>query len=339
MHGGGEAVVTGTELPSAVGQALLALGDQWTLLILQRAFVKHLRRFAGWRDELGMSESVLASRLKEMVSGDLLRLSEYRDGRIRHEYRLTVRAMELWSLLVAIWSWERTWVARPEPLPDLIHPVCGARTDVVLGCGACDTAFVTARDTETCRGEQATFGQVAVARYHRRTVRDRMPDDPLSYLPQTMEILGDRWSTVVLAAAFLGVRRFADFQAELGIAPSVLSDRLRRFVDLGVLAQADAPGGRQHYRLTDKGLAFFPVFAFLVAWAQQWYHGPTGTDLTIRHAFCGKQLLPVLRCTACGRPVERTAVYFDLPPFPKSLADGGVPAPVTVREVRLTSPA
>jgi DNA-binding HxlR family transcriptional regulator len=320
-------VVMGEKLPSAIGQGLLALGDQWTLLILQRAFVKHLRRFAGWRDELGMSESVLAARLKEMVSGDLLRLSEYRDGRIRYEYRLTVRAVELWSLLVAIWSWERTWVARPDPLPDLIHPVCGARTDVVLGCGACDTAFVTARDTQTYRGEQATFAQVAVARHHRRTVRERMSPDPLSYLPETMEILGDRWSTVVLAAAFLGVHRFADFQTELGIAPSVLSDRLRRFVDLGVLAQAGTPGGRQHYRLTDKGLAFFPVFAFLVAWAQRWYHGPAGTDLTIRHAKCGKPLLPVLRCTACGRTVERTCLYFDLPPFPKSL--GGDTAPLT----------
>jgi Predicted transcriptional regulators len=311
---------------SAVGQALLALGDQWTLLILQRAFVKHLRRFASWRDELSMSESVLASRLREMVAGDLFLLSEYRSGRLRYEYRLTQRAVELWSLLVAIWSWERTWVSRPEPLPDLIHRECGTRIDVVLGCGACDTAFVTPRDVRTYRGERTMFAQVAVARHHRRTVRGRMPRDPLSYLPETMEIFGDRWSIVVLTAAFLGVGRFADFQAELGIAPSVLSDRLRRFVDLGVLTQVEAPGGRQHYRLTDKGLAFFPVFAFLVTWAQRWYHGPAGTDLTIRHKVCGRCLVPVLRCTACGRAVERVAVYFDLPHCPKAFA-GGISAP------------
>jgi DNA-binding HxlR family transcriptional regulator len=311
---------------SAVGQALLAIGDQWTLLILQRAFVRHLRRFAAWRDDLGMSESVLAARLKEMVAGDLLWQAEYRAGRLRYEYRLTRRAVELWSLLVAIWSWERTWVSRPEPLPDLIHRECGARMDVVLGCGACDTAFVTPRDAQTSRGERSTFAQVAVARHHRRTVRDRVPTDPLSYLPETMEILGDRWSTVVLTAAFLGLRRFADFQAELGIAPSVLSDRLRRFVDLGVLGQADGPHGRRHYRLTDKGRAFFPVFAFLVTWAQRWYRGPLGTDLTIRHKVCGRRLVPVLRCTACGRPVERTAVYFDLPHSPRTFA-GDLNAP------------
>lgn len=304
---------TGAALPSAIGQALLALGDQWTLLILQRGFTKQVRRFAEWRDELGMSESVLAARLKEMVAGGLLEQVAYKDGRTRHEYRLTAQAAELWPVLVAIWSWERTWVERAEPLPDLIHLVCGARADVVLGCGACGTAFVTARETTTERGAQAAFAQVAVARHHRRTVRERMPHDALSYLPETMEIFGDRWSTVVLAAAFLGVRRFADFQAELGIAPSVLSDRLRRFVDADVLTRTPALGGRPHYTLTDKGMAFFPVFAFLADWARRWYQGAPGTEPSIRHTTCGSTLVPVLRCTACGRVMERQAVRFDIP--------------------------
>jgi DNA-binding HxlR family transcriptional regulator len=307
-------VGTGAALPSAIGQALLALGDQWTLLILQRGLTKQVRRFADWRDELGMSESVLSARLKEMVAGGLLEQVAYTSGGTRHEYRLTPRAAELWPMLVAIWSWERTWVHHHDPPPDLIHQVCGARADVVLGCGACGTAFVTARDTATERGAGATFAQVAVARHHRRTVRERLPDDALSYLPETMTILGDRWSTVVLAAAFLGIRRFADFQAELGIAPSVLSDRLRRFVEADVLVREPTPSARPQYRLTDKGLSFFPVFAFLVDWARRWYTGAPGTELTIRHTGCGSVLVPVLRCTACGRVMERDAVRFDLDP-------------------------
>src|SRR5258708_1470535 len=96
-YSGGEAVAMGIEPPSAIGQALLALGDQWTLLILQRAFVMRIRRFVDWRDELGVSESVLAARLKEMVAGDLLHPSQYWAGRMRYEYRLTGRALELWS--------------------------------------------------------------------------------------------------------------------------------------------------------------------------------------------------------------------------------------------------
>lgn len=296
------------ERPSAIGQALLAICDQWTLLILQRAFLLHIRRFADWRDELGMSESVLANRLKEMVAGDLLRPVPYREqGRTRTEYLLTERAIELWPLLVEIWSWERRWVPRRVGLPELTHDACGNRTDVELGCESCGQAPVTARDTVTVRGE-ATFAQVTVPRHHRRTVRGER--DPLSYFPETFELLGDRWSTVILAAAFLGMRRFADFQSELGVAPSVLSHRLRRFTELGVLAVEDS-GARPRYRLTDKGLDFFGIFAVIVDWAQRWY---SGTDLEITHRTCGKPFRPYLRCRSCGHPLHRTDMHFAIPP-------------------------
>ncbi|MFD1929984.1 winged helix-turn-helix transcriptional regulator [Nonomuraea mangrovi] len=300
------------ERPSAIGQALLAISDQWTLLILQRAFLLHTRRFADWRDQLGMSESVLANRLKELVAGELLRPEPYREaGRARTEYLLTERAIELWPMLVEIWSWERRWVPRRHSLPELVHETCGSRTDVELGCASCGRAPVTARDTETVRAA-ATFAQVTVPRHHRRTVRGEAERDPLSYLPDTFELLGDRWSTVILAAAFLGMRRFADFQSELGVAPSVLSNRLRRFTELGVLA-VEEPGARPRYRLTGKGLDFFGIFAFVVEWAQAWYTGPPNTDLRVTHRACGQPFRPCLRCRSCGRAISRTEVHFVVP--------------------------
>ncbi|WP_067792735.1 winged helix-turn-helix transcriptional regulator [Actinomadura formosensis] len=296
--------------PSAIGQALLAIGDQWTLLILQRAFLLRVRRFADWRDELGVSESVLANRLKELVAGGLLSPSPYREeGRTRTEYLLTEQARELWPLLVAVWSWERAWVPRRAGLPELIHETCGERTDVEIGCTSCGLAPVTARDTVTERGA-ATFAQVAVPRLHRKTVRVKGEDDPLSYFPETFELLGDRWGTVLLAAALLGVQRFVDLQSGLGVAPSVLSSRLRRFTELGVLTAGGGQGRRSSYRLTDKGIAFFDVFAFLVDWAQRWYTGPPGTDLRIVHRACGEPFRPYLRCRSCGKALERTSVTF-----------------------------
>jgi DNA-binding HxlR family transcriptional regulator len=292
--------------PSAIGQALLAVGDQWTLLILQRAFLKHTKRFADWRAELGMSESVLAGRLREMVSGELLEPVPYRNGRIRFEYRLTDKAIDLWPLLVSIWSWERAWVTRPHPLPDLVHLDCGQRTDVELSCAQCGKAPVHARDTTMTRAENTTFAHVSAPRLHRKTVRD-VSFDPLSYLPVTMEILGDRWSTVVLAAAFMRLRRFSEFEAKLRPPPSVLSDRLRRFTELDVFCQ-NGP----EYRLTAKGQAFFGVYTFLVEWAQRWYSGPPGTDITINHEPCGQRLVPCLRCMSCREPMSRKGVHFKL---------------------------
>lgn len=289
---------------SAIGQALAILGDRWVLLILQRAFLLHIRTFARWRDELSISESVLSSRLKELVAYGILTTSAYRDGRTRYEYRLTDRGLALWSLLVAIYSWERDW-ARSD-LPTLIHEGCGQEALGYLGCGKC-LQPVSARDTRTVRGPLATFAGIGLPRQHRRTVRPDARPGLLGYCPDSMEILGDRWSTAVLVAALLGTRRFVDFQAELGIAPSVLTDRLRRFVELDVFR---LEGG--DYRLTDKGLAFFEVFAFLVDWAQRELVGPPGSSLAIVHRSCGAAFTPVLLCKACALPLKRRELHFEL---------------------------
>ncbi|WP_051751688.1 winged helix-turn-helix transcriptional regulator [Streptosporangium amethystogenes] len=291
----------------AIGQALAILGDRWVLLILQRAFLLRIRTFAGWRDALGISESVLAARLRELVDHGIFELSAYRNGRTRYEYRLTERGLRLWALLVAIHAWERDWVSQGH-FPPLLHELCGQDAEPRLGCGVC-LEPMSARDTRTEPGPQVAFSRIGPPRRHRRTVRSGTPADLIGYCPASMEILGDRWSTSVLAGAFLGTCRFVDFQSGLGIAPSVLTDRLRRFVELGVFDPR--PDGS--YRLTDRGLAFFEVFALLVDWAQRELPASEGSALSITHLRCGAAFRPVLLCRACGRPLERREVRFLLP--------------------------
>ncbi|MFC4534517.1 winged helix-turn-helix transcriptional regulator [Sphaerisporangium dianthi] len=316
-----------------MGRALGMLGDRWVLLIIQRAFLLHVRTFAGWRDELGISESVLATRLKELVSHGILAPEAYRDGRTRYEYRLTGSGLRLWSFLLAIHSWERDWADRPGLLAPL-HDACGQDARPYLACGAC-LRPVSARDTATERGPRASFARIGLPRHHRRTLPRSDRSDYAGYCPHSMEILGDRWSTAVLAASLLGVKRFVDFQSELGIAPSVLADRLKRFVDVGVLKA----GSGRLYRLTDKGLAFFEVFAFLSDWAQRELPVPEDARMTITHKPCGNVLLPVLVCSACEEVLERRGIHFDLseyvPPARRSQPrhdrpPSGRPAPASV---------
>ncbi len=291
--------------------ALLTLGDRWTLLILQRAFVMRTRRFGDWRAQLGVSDSTLAARLRDLVAAELMERVPYEDnGRMREEYKLTARALELYSLLLAIWGWEQVSVPGTANAPTLIHDVCGCSTLPALGCGECGVSPVTARDTSAERGAEAEFAKISVPRLHRRAQEPNTPPDTISYYPQTMEILGDRWSTAILAASFIGVRRFNNFKSELGIAPSILSDRLRRFVAAGVLHEPNEAG---EYRLTAKGMGFFPVFAIIVDWAERWYSTGSVRELTIRHRACGEPLRPVLFCAACGGPLDRTDVHFELP--------------------------
>ena len=219
---------------STIGRALAELADSWTLLILQRAFLG-VRRFAGWRDALGISDSVLAGRLREMTAACLLEARPYREGgRTRSEYRLTPRGLDLWSLLVAIWWWERNWVPREVPLPELWHGEHPC--PVTFVCGGCG-AEVTARDTVTEQLVPSFAG--SLPRLHPRRSRGALPADPLSTFPGASEVIGDRWGTVVIASALLGARTFAEFSRELSVSPDVLSDRLRRFVAVDVLAPDD----------------------------------------------------------------------------------------------------
>ncbi len=306
-----------------IGRALDLLGDQWVLLILQQAFAG-VRRYNDWKHALGISDAVLAARLRSLVDVGVLSRQPYRDERrMREEYRLTGTGLALWEVLTAIWAWEYRWVpGRTDELPVLFHDRCERPCVPVLACRACD-ALVTARDTSTER--HGRVGEVATRRRFRRSDWGAIADHPELFFPETMAILGDRWSTALTAAAFLGVGRFSELERELGIQPSVLSQRLSALVDQGVLERRQEAGRRAvHYGLTEKGLAFFPVFALMIAWADR-----TFTDapcsLTIRHRACGERLRPALRCDVCGLRLERRHVHFARRDAPRSPAASPLP--------------
>lgn len=287
----------------AVGRGLGLLADTWTLLILQRAFLG-VRRYAGWRETLTISDATLSARLRSLVDAGLLETRPYREGgRERREYALTERGGDVWKLLLATWDWEKTWVPREVPLPDIVHRECGEPARVRHCCGECGLP-VRPRDTEVHR-VPGSPGLEVLARQHPRRTRGTPPADPLSFLPGAMEIIGDRWGAAVLGAALTGIRSFSGFAAELCISPEVLSDRLRRFVELEVLTR----DGTGEYRLTGKGRASFPIHACLVEWSHRWL-GSDGApiDIDIVHRACGKSLTVRLDCDRCGRAFGRGSV-------------------------------
>lgn len=133
---------------------------------------------------------------------------------------------------------------------------------------------------------------------------DALHDEPCSIL-RPLALLGDRWTLVVLRQAFAGVRRFEDFQSSLGISRSMLTERLSRLVDAGVLsrqAYRDARRTRHEYRLTDKGLDLYPVLMALRAWGDK-YLAPDGPFVEYRHRSCGGTIAVHLQCDECGDAV------------------------------------
>nr|WP_206444311.1 helix-turn-helix domain-containing protein [Nocardioides sp. KC13] len=115
-----------------------------------------------------------------------------------------------------------------------------------------------------------------------------------------MAVVGEKWSLLVLREAFLGVRRFADFQQNLDVSRAVLTDRLNTFVDQGVLVRAPyhAEGQRQRheYQLTQKGLDLYPALVALMEWGDRYLADGRGSALALEHRDCGGEVHLSLTC-------------------------------------------
>ena len=119
----------------------------------------------------------------------------------------------------------------------------------------------------------------------------------------TLGMIGERWSLLVLREAFLGVRRFEQLQRHTGMARNILSDRLNTLVASGILRRElyqERPQ-RYEYRLTEMGLDLYPVLITLMDWGSR-HAGGRAMQLT--HKTCGATVMPHLACPECGEPVR-----------------------------------
>lgn len=121
---------------------------------------------------------------------------------------------------------------------------------------------------------------------------------------RSMAVLGERWAILILREAFYGTTRFDDFQANLGIAPNILSARLRSLVQHGLLARAPrAKGARQDYVLTEKGRDFFPAFVALKRWGDRWMTGPEGPLILLEERTTGAVVSAPPLLSSTGAPL------------------------------------
>lgn len=123
-------------------------------------------------------------------------------------------------------------------------------------------------------------------------------------LARALEVVGERWTLMIVRDAFFGVRRFGDFATQLGIPRAVLTNRLKLLVREGVLTHDDGD-----YRLTDKGVELWPVVRSLMAWGDAFY-SPDGVKRALRHDDDSGLLDHDGRCQECGHvvPVPDTRI-------------------------------
>lgn len=129
-------------------------------------------------------------------------------------------------------------------------------------------------------------------------------------IAQTLEIVGEWWTLLILRDCFLGVRRFDDFVERLGISRNVLTDRLDTLVGAGVLERRPYDEGRRRYDyvLTEKGLALWPVLTALRQWGDEWVLGEELAPVLLEHRGHGHLTHVQPTCDVCGEVLDARSV-------------------------------
>jgi DNA-binding HxlR family transcriptional regulator len=137
---------------------------------------------------------------------------------------------------------------------------------------------------------------------------------------QTLDIVGERWTLLIVSYLFFGLRRYSDVRKRLGISPAVLTQRLGRLVDEGIVTRVPGAGAHEEYELTAKGQTLWPIVSGLVQWGNA-----NSVDAEYRHEFthyqCGTALDATGFCPECAivppaRDVVRHPCAAELEPGP-----------------------
>lgn len=139
------------------------------------------------------------------------------------------------------------------------------------------------------------------------------PLDASCSIRRSLEVVGERWTLLVLREAFNGVRRFEQLQERVGCARNLLSARLATLVEHGVLERVPyrEPGRRERheYRLTEKGVELFPILIALMDWGDKWATEDHGPPVVVRHRGCGAEVTAEVRCAQGHGPLTARETY------------------------------
>src|SRR5262249_32612131 len=125
-------------------------------------------------------------------------------------------------------------------------------------------------------------------------------------IARSLELVGERWTLLVVREIFHGRRKFSEMQRSLGVARNVLTDRLQGMVDEGILERrpySERPE-RYEYFLTEKGLDLWPVMIALMHWGDKYEARPGGPPSIVVHKECGGEIDDRRICTKCGKHLQ-----------------------------------
>ncbi|MFT4874943.1 winged helix-turn-helix transcriptional regulator [Congregibacter sp.] len=295
---------------SSVNRALNALGDRWSLLMIHQSFLG-TTRFEEFHSLCNIPRSTLSNRLKALRANNIFALQPKPDGLQRQGYHLTDCGEALFGAVLLSWAWGIRWGMVSKGMPtSIVHTGCGKPMLPVMACDHCqERVSVTSCRREA--GPGSGMENLEVKRVHRR--RHAATE---SYAAELVDLLGDRWTGMVIGTQYFGIRRFDAMQSYLNIASNILADRLKALESTGIFERClyELVPPRYEYRLTTKGAALFPHALSLMLWADEWLADIKGPPLLVHHQPCGHVLGASVVCGECGEVLTADTIVPRLQP-------------------------
>lgn len=296
---------------SQVAQGLAVIGDRWAFLIIRDVYLG-ISRFEGLRNSVGASRGTLSSRLKALLDQDILAKHPYQSNPPRYEYNLTEKGLGLYPTVLMMWNWERKWGQQRYLPKTLVHKTCGQKMSPIYQCSGCHVPL-TAQQTRYTLRNDFNAAHLVGPRTQRRTKSE--PEKSGNINSQNMSVLdcvGDRWTALVLAAGFFGLRRFDDMASAIGLGTSVLADRLSLLVQTGVMDRIpyQRRPTRYEYRLTSKGMDLYGHTIAIHEWTERYLIEPKKGLLLLEHVPCGELFHGEVVCDQCNAVLQPHEVQY-----------------------------
>ena len=287
----------------SICRALDVIGDKPTLLILESYWLG-TRRFSAFQHQTGLLKTVVSDRLKKLVDTGCFEKVKYSDRPKRYEYRGTEKFYDLYPVALTMLHWEQNWgVSAGKINVSLIHKSCNQITRPNSVCQACKT-LIDPRDVVWSEGPGVGVMPALYSRRRRGGSSNRNTSTPL--FDEIIDIVGDRWSALIVRSIFTNLNSYQDICNDTGIATNILAERLQYLSQKDVIKKHSSV-----YKLTPKGRAIYPILLALMTWGDKWYADENGPPLYLTHKPCKQNLQGQLVCSECDENITMRDILFE----------------------------
>lgn len=287
----------------SICRALDVIGDKPTLLIIESYWLG-TRRFSAFQKQTGLLKTVVSDRLKKLIDAGCLEKVLYSEKPKRFEYRATRKLNDLYAVALSMLVWEQNWGSVNGKIKvSLVHKTCGKVTRPKSVCEDC-RIDVDPRDVAWKEGPGVGLMPVNYHRRRRETRSTQASTTPL--FEEIIDIIGDRWSALIIRSIFSNLNSYQDICEDTGIATNILAERLQALTRRGIIKKQSSV-----YKLTSKGRAIYPILLALMAWGDTWYATEDGAPLYLTHKPCNNALKSQIACSECGETITMNDIKFE----------------------------